>query len=349
MRVASYPSLNELADNPYWSILRDGLEMQGIQHVDGGDFRLRWLLNAQGRADILHFHYIQSFYAWNLKYARLDWVIRLARNLLLAKSLGLVSVFTLHNLKPSSSLQPAWVDLLAHRLVINLCDCVIVHCEKARRLLEESYGRRQKVFIVEHPNYIGQYLDDIGRQEARMRLKIEDGSKVLAFVGGIRPNKGIENLISVFQKMTDPDLRLLIAGSNDRFPEYAYKLEQMVKEDKRIIWQPGFIPSDQMQIYYRAADLIVLPFKQVLTSGSVMLALSFGNPVIVPGLGCVSELVTPEIGYIYDESKPGGLSTAIERALAIKWPSPDFIKKRVQIFSQERMTRQTLEAYLHGK
>lgn len=349
MRVASYPSLNRLADNPYWSILRDGLETRGIEHVDGGDFKFRWLFNERGQVDILHFHYIQSFYASNLRYARLDWVFRLARNLLLAKSLGFVSVFTLHNLKPSSPLYPAWVDLMAHRLVINLCDCVIVHCEEARKLLEKHYGRRKKVFVVGHPNYIGQYIDNIDQQEARRRLKIEDEAKVLAFVGGIRPNKGIENLISTFREISDPRLRLLIAGGNERFPEYAYMIEKMAKDDKRIIWQPGFIPSDQMQVYYRAADLVVLPFKQVLTSGSVMLALSFGKPVVVPGLGCVSELITPDLGCVYDEREAGGLSAAIEKALAINWPQPDFIKKSVQMFSQERMVIQTLEAYLHAK
>ena len=66
-----------------------------------------------------------------------------------------------------------------------------------------------------------------------------------------------------------------------------------------------------MQMYLRAADAVVLPYKDVLTSGSAILAMTFGQPVIAPAIGCLPESLGAEGTILYDPSTPDGLERAL--------------------------------------
>ena len=115
LTVASFPGLEELAANPYWSILHRALSDAGINFVpETSQFGRRWLWANRKVVNVLHFHYIQQFYAYEGTHARLRWVLRFARNLLLARIWGYRTVFTLHNLSPTYPLHPGWVDYLGH-------------------------------------------------------------------------------------------------------------------------------------------------------------------------------------------------------------------------------------------
>ena len=62
----------------------------------------------------------------------------------------------------------------------------------------------------------------------------------------------------------------------------------------------GFVPDDELQVYLRAADVVATPFLEILTSGSVLLAMSFERAVIAPRRGCVAETVGDDGGILYD-------------------------------------------------
>ena len=69
----------------------------------------------------------------------------------------------------------------------------------------------------------------------------------------------------------------------------------------------GAVPDDRMQVYLRAADAVVLPYRDVLTSGSAILAMTFGQPVIAPAIGCLPESLGSEGTILYDADAPDGL------------------------------------------
>jgi glycosyltransferase involved in cell wall biosynthesis len=85
----------------------------------------------------------------------------------------------------------------------------------------------------------------------------------------------------------------------------------MADADARLRLDAREIADDEMQIYLCAADVMVSPFSQILSSSSVMTGLSYGLPVIAPRLGCLPELVTAETGILYDPDKPTALSEAL--------------------------------------
>lgn len=345
-RVAFFPPATALVGNPYWSILKDGLEAAGATLVEPPDGRLlRWLRETRRDPVVLHLHYVQQFYAYEGEYARLRWVLRLARNLILARLWGHRVVFTLHNLTPTYSLQPEWVDRLGHRVAATLSGSVIVHCARAAELLAETYGRRKNVHIVPHPHFIGIYPDTVSREAARAAFGYGPDEVVLAFIGGVRPNKGIDSLLRAFGQVDNPRLRLLIAGKPGPPADHIDALRAAAAGDPRIRLCLEFIPDDDLQLYYRAADAVVLPFARILTSSSAMLAMSFGRTVIVPRMGCLAEL--PDDAAIhYEPERDESLRRVIE-GVSARALSPIGVRAFgfVEQFTRERFIDGTLSAY----
>jgi glycosyltransferase involved in cell wall biosynthesis len=345
--VASFPDIDQLLENPYWSILRTGLRDLDVEFSPrGSGFGGRWLRANRSSVDVLHFHFVQQFYAYESTGARLRWVVRFARNLILAGAWGYRTVFTLHNLRPTYPLQPTWVDYLGHWVAVNLTQRVIVHCEAARDALAGRYGRRRNVHVVWHPHLVGVYPDEMPRDEARLRLGLGADDLVLLFFGGIRPNKGIESLINAFAQLPGKSLRLVIAGKQWRPPEYLEALTRLIAQDNRIELREGFVPVDDVQIFQKSADVVVLPFSSILTSTSAMLALSFGRPVVVPATGCLPELVTEGVGFLYDPADEDSLRLTLQRCTHDELSSMGRrALERVQEASWQGFAEQTLAAY----
>jgi glycosyltransferase involved in cell wall biosynthesis len=300
-RVAFFPEYRQMAGNPYWSILREGLEMHGlvVDERNTGIFGRRWLWKNRKDIRVLHFHYVQQFYAYEGTRARLRWVGRFASNLKLANLLGYQTAFTLHNLQPTYPLWPTWVDRLGQLAAVRLTNAVIVHDASAKEIVRENFKRRRDLYVIPHPHYIDVYPNSITQAEARRRLGLNAEQTVFAFVGGIRPNKGVNRLVSAFKRLRAPNLRLVIAGKPWPPPEYVENLRDTTAEDGRILLHLGFIPTEDVQVYLNAADVVVLPFRSIFTSGSTILAMSFKRPVVVPALGCLPSLVTPDVGLCY--------------------------------------------------
>ncbi|MBN1259943.1 MAG: glycosyltransferase [Anaerolineae bacterium] len=345
--IRFFPNLTR-SQNPYWQILRLGLEARGFRFVasDALEFGRRWLYRYRREIDVLHFHYIQQFYAYEGTRARLVWVARFARNLLIARHLGYRTAFTLHNLHPTYSLAPSWVDYLGHWVAANLTDSVIVHCAAARRALARRFGRRRNVFVIDHPHYIDAYPNTLSREEARSRLGIALDRRVFLFFGGIRPNKGIETLVEAFQALPDPEALLLIAGKPWRPATYVEQLQAMAKADARIKIFAQFVEDEEIQVFMNAADAIVLPFKRILTSGSAFLALSFGVPLVAPEIGCLPELVTEGVGFVYAPDEPGALLEALKRCRSVDLAAlRNRVRLRVEPFTAAWVAEQLIAAY----
>jgi glycosyltransferase involved in cell wall biosynthesis len=129
------------------------------------------------------------------------------------------------------------------------------------------------------------------------------------FIGQCREYKNIPGLIKAFRDLPIDSL-LLIAGQFQR-DEYRQRVVTMADEDKRIKVYPKHIPDDELQDFLTACDCVVLPYLEILTSGSAMLALSFGRPVVSVRLGCLKDLVNDEVGVLFDPGDASGLKQAL--------------------------------------
>jgi beta-1,4-mannosyltransferase len=347
-RVAFLPDADAMSGNPYWPRLKTALQERGVDFDEAfsSAFSARSLWANRRSLRVLHFHFVQQFYAYEAAYARTRWVLRFARNILLARALGYRTVYTLHDLKPAFPLRPTWADYLGHWVAANLTDSVIVHCNEARKLLSKRFGRRRNVHVIPHAHYNGVYPNTVTREEARARLDLAPDHKVIAFIGGLRPNKGIETLIEAFRALPDKHLRLLIAGKPWPPREYAQHLMEASALDDRIQVRAALIPDEEMQLFLNACDVVALPFKDILTSGSAILSMSFGRAVVAPAVGCLPELITPDAGFLYDPHAPGSLEKSLRQCVVADLQGMgERARKRVERATWDTMAHQTLAAY----
>lgn len=316
-RIAFFPSAEYLNRNAYWPLLKNALGTAGADVLPSTPmtFGRRWLWEHRGDVRVLHLHFVQPFFAYESVHARLRWVLRFARNLLLARAFGYATVFTLHDLRPSFPLRPAWVDYLGHWVAANLTDRVIVHCTAAATMLRGRYGRRGGVHVIEHPNYLGVYADTMTRGDARARLDLPARERVFLFFGALRPGKGVGALVDAFAALPADDARLVIAGEPHLPDSELERLRARAARDPRLRLELRYIADDDVGVFIAATDVVVLPFAEVLTSASAILAMSFGRPVVAPALGCLPELLADDAGVLYDPAAPDGLLAALRRCL----------------------------------
>lgn len=297
--------------NPYGGLLARGLAPLGVTMEPGWRIDTEWVRAQHGRVDVLHMNWLHKFYADPDREVRQARFRELVEGLVLARRLGMRLVWTVHNLYPHET-HDAQTDRRGRRLVCALAHAVIVHCEHARALVAEHFGRTKDVFTIPHGNFMDVYPNTVGRAEARNALGLPEDAFVYVFFGNIRAYKGVERLLEVFSKMPGERLRLVIAGR--LHPNYQGPLRDGLDTlDERIVFRPGTVSIQEMQTYFNAADAAVMPFVDTLTSGSAITALGFGCPVILPTVGCLPELLAGRpCGVVYDHQEPDGLRRAME-------------------------------------
>jgi glycosyltransferase involved in cell wall biosynthesis len=255
----------------------------------------------------LHLHWLYGLYM-----SRLTTPFRLAAFLgrvNLAKRLGYKIVWTAHNILPHRQPFPP-MHRMVRRFVMGRADAVISHCEYGRRELLRRFPGRTQVHVVACGNYAGAHVVTLSRSAARESLGIDPQAFVYLVLGNLAPYKGIGDFVEAFQDVATASDVALIAGRN-RAPALVTRLESLSAKDPRIQVHAGFVAEDDMQRYIRAADVMVASFKEVLTSSSVILGMTYGLPIIAPARGCLPELVTPDAGILYDPESPAALGRAL--------------------------------------
>ncbi len=264
--------------------------------------------------DVIHLQWVETLcrlgvnrkYSWHL-------LVRNLRRLIFLKFQGYQLVWTVHNTLAHECSSPL-IEKSFRWFIRYLCSDIIVMSEYSRQEFTRMYRRTKRVHIIPHGNYIGSYPNQVSRVDARQKLGIAPQQKVLLYCGMVRRYKGIDHLITAFNKLQDSDVVLLIAGSRRYDPDLCAEIEQAAQIDSRILLRLEFIPDEDIQIYMNACDWVVLPYKKLLNSGSVLLALSFARPVIVPQRGAITELISDgKHGYSY--FRDSDLGTALNRAL----------------------------------
>ena len=296
--------------NHYQRLLSEALSEQGVDvelEPYGGVFSVSRSLRARPGTDILHIHWTHPFIE-----GRNGFTARLKSRSFLAQcrralARGVKLVWTVHNIGEHGGRFPK-LDAVVHRQLASLCHGIIVHGKTARREVGEAFGIEgdERIRVIPHANYIGVYPDTMGRKEARKALGMGKGKRLLLYFGFIRDYKGLPELIDSFKKLDAKDARLVIAGKP--FDDgLVAKLRKKAEGDRNIRLDMEYIPDERVQEYMKAADAVVLPYRDFLTSGAVMLAMSFGRPVIAPDAGHIREVVEDRGGFLYDPADPKGL------------------------------------------
>ena len=158
--------------------------------------------------------------------------------------------------------------------------------KKCERLAEDLRRLvRDPVFIHGvHPTYNQFRKKFITREEARGALKVPEGQEMLLFFGYIREYKGLRHLIRALPaiRAARPQAHLFVVG--DFWENNKEEYEQLIRETGAagdITLVDGYLPDDEVEPYFAAADLCVLPYESATQSGVIQIAYSFGLPEVV--------------------------------------------------------------------
>jgi glycosyltransferase involved in cell wall biosynthesis len=254
-------------------------------------------------------------------------------------------IWTVHNLRPHEYDHP-WIGRWFWPAFTRLLSGFIVLTPRGKQLIEQRHPqlRRTPGYIIPHGHYRGAYPDTVSSAEARAALNLPIDAPVATFIGQIRPYKNVVHLAHVFRQMPGAGTRLVIAGQPGDEP-LRDRLLHAASQDPRILLYPEFVPEDAVQLYLRAADLVVLPFTEILNSGSAMLALSFDRPILVPRKGAMAEL-EHELGVDWVRAYDGELTpSTLADALTEARGRPPRRCEALARFDWEPLAERTLEAF----
>jgi glycosyltransferase involved in cell wall biosynthesis len=211
-------------------------------------------------------------------------------------------VFTLHYPLPSSG-----AGLAAQRLTLSRFDAVVAHTEQgARRLREDVRLDPERVHVIPHGAF-----DYLTRQDDEAPLPPELGEvegPVILFFGLLRPYKGIDVLLEAFREVEGAEL--WIAGMPRMPIEPLRELAARAPGTVRFI--PRFVSDPEIPAFFRRADVVALPYREIEQSGVLYTALAFGKPIVAGSVGGF-----PEVAERHGAARlvPPGDARALARTL----------------------------------
>ncbi|KAA9407019.1 glycosyltransferase [Haloarcula sp. CBA1131] len=315
--------LGDNPKNPYVKLLLEALTEEGLD-VTQIDWPLAFPLTRSAlshrNADVIHVGWLFGFYMTDdfTGSKIIDSLITLGRasvfilDIIFVNLLSISVVWTVHNTHHHENKYERF-ERIINEIAFVLFDSIVVKCEEAAEIVckEYAYSDREKMEVIGDGNYISTYENNVSKAEARDWLSVDADSFVYLYFGLIREYKGVPDLIATFNDANIDDSELYIVGQ-PWTEEIASELKSQSKELDEIQLVLKYVDDEQIQYYLNMADVLVLPYRNILNSGSVHLGLSFGVPIIAPKTGCIPATIPEDNPFLYDHSDPDGLRRQLE-------------------------------------
>ena len=343
MRVLGYPAFYTRGGQrqPFTWLLYTHLQKLGVEVRPFSAKRV-----VAGSASVLHLHWPDRRVRASHPASALFRSGTLIALLDIARMRGMRIVWTVHNLSGHGGRSYPWLEPRYWAALTRRLDGFIAPSKAGMELARERFPalREKPGFLIPLGHLRGFYPEDLDRQAARQALGIPVDGRVIAFVGNVQPYKNVVRLVHVFHEIADSDLTLLIAGRPSP-PALADEIRAAMGDDPRIRFFARFVPDEEIQRYVRAADLVALPFREILNSGSAILGLSLDRPVLVPCKGAMADLAA-RVGADWVRTYPGEFTRETLQA-ALNWATRAGRSERPDLEGMEwdHIARLTLDAY----
>jgi beta-1,4-mannosyltransferase len=272
LRIALSPLHS--TENPFVGSFADALRGP---HTELRDHR--WRLSALIGVDVVLMHWPNEFMGRNSRRRAIPILLHMQA----ARVLGTRFVWIAHNLRPHDGVSdfPALT-----RIFLRSLDGVIYLSEASRRIAHDLYdiapGTRELVTVH------GRYRDATPASDRRVPMA--DRPVRLLHFGLVRPYKNIERLIdAVAAAHSAIELTILGKAADQAFARDLIARAALLP-NVHLDLRPETIPQAELEGAIDASDAVVLPYRDILNSGSAIQALGRNRPVLVPGRGSMPEL-----------------------------------------------------------
>jgi glycosyltransferase involved in cell wall biosynthesis len=298
---------------------------------------------------------------WNNKFELFDRTALMVWYRLLGKKI----VFTAHNVNARArDGGDSFLNRATLRFQYRRCDHIFLHTEKMKAELVAGYGvPADRVTVI--PFGLNSTVPDtaLTGADARRRLGLGERDKVLLFFGNIAPYKGVEYLVAAFLQAAGrhPDWRLVIAGRPKGGETYWAGLQAQIAASPlrdKFVLKIEFVPDEETEVYFKAADVLILPYTHIFQSGVLFLGYNFGLPVLAADVGSLKdEIIEGRTGGVFPARDAAGLARALETYFAgdlygrLAERRPDIRAFARERYSWSKVARMTTAVYdrLMGK
>lgn len=312
MRVLASPAFVNRWLNPYNWLLNSHLGALGVDVQGATPWRV-----LRGQGDVWHVHWPDHVFnqrsAARAALGARAW-LHLARE---GRQKGLRLMWTVHNLRAHDGRHAA-LEADFWREFLPLVDGVIHLSHTGRAAADAHFPMLvdRPAWVIPHGDYRHEYVTTFDRQAARAHFDLAGDGPVVLASGRIRPYKNVPALIAAMAGVSDASARCLITGACAD-ADLKRTIEQGARQDSRVRLDLRHQRRRDLAAAHAASDLVVLPYRDILNSGSALLALSLNRPVLVPRLGALVEL-QQQVGDTWVRCYDGDLTSEL-LADAITW------------------------------
>lgn len=234
------------------------------------------------------------------------------------------TILTVHDSSPFNNNPSAKLQRVGAISIMAKFDHLIVHTEKAEKALI-GYGLKSEQ-ISRIPHGILDSLPEASAQTTPPAMSTNGKINLLLF-GQVKPYKGTDVLIRALAKLshsTRNKCMLQVIGRPQMEMEPLFALAKELGVENSINWDLRFVDEDEIKGIFEAADIMVMPYREIDASGVLMISLSVGRPIVASRIGLFAELL--------EDGKHGALTpieddTALAQALTTLIDDPDARKK----------------------
>lgn len=290
------------AENPFQYEIIKFLKGHGFEVFIGKNRKLGSIFMAvnQYNPEIIYFDWVHSYIIGRTFLRSLVKSLFFVSEILYLCFLRRIPIIhTLHNIQNHGGYWLVWEGII-YGFFLRRCTKIRVYSETVRQEAIKKFSiLASAIHIIPDIPYHYYYPNNVSVTESRSHFNINANDFVFLFFGKIKVYKGLENLIRAFKTTEKSGASLLIAGAcSDK--DYLAYLKKLTGNCSKIIWHDRFIPKDEVQYFFNAANVVVLPFTKIDHSGSIDLAMSFHKPVITLKTGSTSDFLAHQESLLFE-------------------------------------------------
>lgn len=257
-------------------------------------------------------------------------------------------LYTVHNVLPHNCERSRFFRWI-YRQIYKFPHHLLVHTSRARQQLMAEFGvPKERIHITSLGLNEEMPVSNLSRAEARTRLGFSESDQIILFFGKIDEYKGLDVLLSAFDRLPLSNARLIVAGEF-RNPLYRARIQSLletISHRSKVHLFERFIPNDEVEVFFKAGDVLCLPYRNIYQSGLVFLAPRFGLPMVTTDVGSLREFVGDIFGLVCRTNDAAGLEETLTTFFSNREQfSSAAILEKAQKYRWENICRALLPLY----